>query len=118
MKTYFKIIYILSTLIINYQYAFASGTDSIKYESITPFSGWSKNIADSYSGWNSLYHLGGIGLTYLLVENNYDAKLLRATSKIDHDLSVQLGFPGVMLGYLTPMTLPVGMYLFSDKNDN
>jgi hypothetical protein len=91
---------------------------TLKQETVTPFTDLGMNLVDSYTGWNSLYHIAGVGLTYFCVKNNYDAKLLTATSKMDADLSEQIGFPGMMMGYITPMVLPVSMYLFSDKQDD
>ena len=118
MKIQIRTCFIIALLLIQFQQALANPDNEVKQQSVTPFTGLGTNLIDTYSGWNSLYHVGAVGLTYFIVKNNYDAKLLRATSKMDHDLSVQIGYPGVMMGYYVPMTLPIGMYLFSDKQDD
>ncbi len=84
---------------------------------VNAITGLGKNIIESYSGWNSLYHIAGVGLTYFLVKNDYDASMLKATSKMDENTSVAIGFPGIMLGYIAPMAVPATMYFAGRKNN-
>lgn len=82
-----------------------------------PFTGITSNMKKSYTGRNLLYHLGGIGVTYVIVNSGTDAKMLRATSRINSGLADRAGFAGIMTGYITPVVLPVSMYL-AGRNDH
>ena len=88
-----------------------------KIKNINLFMGITGNLKKSYTGRNMLYHLGGIGLTYILVYSGADATTLRATSKIHSGLADRAGFAGIMTGYITPVALPVSMYL-AGRNDH
>ncbi|MFC2084074.1 phosphatase PAP2 family protein [Bacteroidota bacterium] len=108
------ILFILITIKIN-----AQGGDGEKEAvALTPFSFLGKNITESYTNRNLLFHLGAVGLTYLIVESNLDARILETTSKMDYNTSEMLGMPGIIIGYSAPILVPVGMYLFSQKNSH
>ena len=92
--------------------------DEKRRTGLTPFSYIGKNIAESYTGWNSLFHIGAAGLTYFIVTSNLDASVLEATSKMDYNTSQIIGMPGIITGYLAPVLVPVGMYLFSGKDSD
>jgi hypothetical protein len=83
-----------------------------------PLTNLGDNIVKSYSGWNALYHIGGISLTYIIVNSNLDASMLRATSKMNHATSERVGFPGIMTGYITPVLLPSAMFCIAGKNND
>ncbi len=74
------------------------------------------NFLNSFTG-NNLYYLGtGIGLTCLCVFSDLDAKVLETTSKMNRKTTEKIGFPGIMAGYILPVSLPVGLY-FSSKDE-
>jgi hypothetical protein len=51
---------------------------------VTPFTDLGKNFINSYAGWNSLYHITAVGITYVSVKSGLDAEILKITSGIDH----------------------------------
>jgi membrane-associated phospholipid phosphatase len=44
---------------------------------LSPFSNLGSNIYDSFIGYNTFFHLGGIGLTFLMVYNDWDYAIYR-----------------------------------------
>jgi membrane-associated phospholipid phosphatase len=82
-----------------------------------PFSDIGENALNSIIGWNSLYHLTAIGLTALIVYDNLDAKTLKTVQKWDKKESNAFGVPGMAIGTIAPIALPISMYLASGDGD-
>jgi len=112
-----KIIMTVSFIAISIPMLGSDDPNNVKKVKINPFTNIGQNFIDSYTGWNSLIHISAIGLTYLLVESNIDANMLKATSSIDQKTSEIIGLPGILLGYTVPIILPTVMY-FSGKDSN
>jgi membrane-associated phospholipid phosphatase len=93
--------------------------NSVKEEdySPSPFSNIGENSLNSFIGWNSLYHLTAIGLTAFIVYDNLDVKTLRTAQKWDKNESNAFGVPGMAIGTIAPIALPISMYLASGDGD-
>jgi membrane-associated phospholipid phosphatase len=91
-------------------------TNNTNSERLTPLTDIGGNFVDSYSGWNSLFHIAAIGITYVSVQTGFDAGVLRITSGMDPAFSGLVGHTGVMLGYFVPIIVPATMYFISDNN--
>jgi membrane-associated phospholipid phosphatase len=119
MKSY-KIILLIILLLSNASYnSIASDSDNNNnIIRITPFTDIDKNFIDSYAGWNSLYHISAVGLTYISVNSGLDAKILRLTSGMDPAFSSVIGHTGLFLGYLAPIAVPATLYFVSEKNSD
>lgn len=77
-------------------------------------SGLDENFQNSYNKNNLLYLGAGIGLTVICVMSNLDAKMLEATSKMNRHTTEQIGFPGIIGGYIFPVSIPAGLYLLGN----
>jgi membrane-associated phospholipid phosphatase len=85
---------------------------------VTPFKDLGKNFIDSYTGWNSLYHISAVGITYISVTSGLDAEILKITSGIDPAISSTIGHTGLFLGYIAPIAVPATLYFMSEKNSD
>lgn len=66
-----------------------------------------------------MFHLGAIGLTYVIVESNLDGWMLEQTSKIDNDFYYNaIGHAGIITGYIVPIVVPASLYLVGGKNSD
>lgn len=83
---------------------------------VTPLKDIGTNFINSYTGWNSLYHIAAAGITYVSVNTGIDAEVLRITAGTDPELSSVVGHTGIMLGYFAPIVIPATMYLVSKNN--
>ena len=62
-----------------------------------------KNVAEIFWGWNLLWHLAAISLTYILVTSGFDWLYFKSTRSSALDTFL---FPAVILGGLVPLTTP------------
>jgi membrane-associated phospholipid phosphatase len=85
---------------------------------VTPLTDIGTNFINSYTGWNSLYHIAAVGITYVSVQSGIDAEVLRITSGMDPAFSSVVGHTGIMLGYFAPIVVPATMYFMSEKNND
>jgi len=114
LKTLF---YLIVIIFIYVQFSYGSdpgNPDSLN--NVTPLTDIGTNFINSYTGWNSLYHIGAIGFTYISVKSGLDAEVLRITSGMDPQFCSAVGHTGLFLGYITPIILPATMY-FTSKNN-
>lgn len=72
---------------------------------------------DSFVGWTTALHFGAAGSTALLIATDVDADVQRWAGGMDEATSLGLSLPGLAGGMLVPITVPLGMYLFSDDPD-
>lgn len=87
-------------------------------DNIKPWTNIKNNIKSAYTGWNTLYHITALGLTYTVVNTEYDAKILKKTSKINANFRDVYGHAGIYSGYLLPIIVPVSMYFNSEKDSD
>ena len=76
---------------------------------ITPFSNLGKDAMRSVSGYNSLFHIGGIAATYVLIKSNIDYNVHNYFSQNIHIYDAP-SIPAVYIGYTFPVILGIGMY--------
>jgi membrane-associated phospholipid phosphatase len=111
-------------LVIIFSFCFTTNIFSSDLENtpsptnVTPFTDLGKNFIDSYSGWNSIYHIGAVGITYASVNSGLDAEILRITSGIDPAFSSTIGHAGLFLGYIAPIAVPATLFFMSEKNSD
>lgn len=79
-----------------------------------------RNIAEIFRGWNLLWHLAAISLTYILVISGFDWFYFRSTRSSALEAFL---FPAAIVGGFVPLTLPfitlaVGKYRKSFKISN
>src|SRR6266568_783561 len=67
------------------------------------------SVARCFLGINALWHLLAIGLTYILVTSGFDWRYFEFTRG---PLFVSAGLPAALLGFLVPIIVPIGLYLF------
>ncbi|MFI5205651.1 MAG: phosphatase PAP2 family protein [Candidatus Paceibacterales bacterium] len=75
----------------------------------------SRNIADCYSGWNLLWQVVMIVLTFVSVNTGFDWLYYEWTRNATLQLFM---FPAVFLGFLVPVFLPIVMYLYGALTKN
>lgn len=74
------------------------------------FTRFNKNIIESFSGYNILWHLLAIGLTFLLVISGFDWYYFENTrNTIVGKITLSAG----IIGFLVPIFLPICIYLFN-----
>ena len=67
------------------------------------------HLAASYSGWNSLAHLGGVGATWFLIETQIDASVQTWSARRHKVLSAAASFPALAGGFFGPALVPFYM---------
>ena len=73
------------------------------------------NLAASYSDWNSLAHLGGVGATWLLIETQIDASVQSWSARRHKVLSAAASFPALAGGFFGPALVPFYMMRSADS---
>ncbi len=89
---------------------------SWKYN-IHPFSKLGNNTAASFWGYNSLFHIGGIAATYLIVESGIDKNVHNYFSQ-NRDIFNASSLPAVYIGYTAPVLLGASLYGFGWYKNN
>ena len=65
-----------------------------------------KNVAKIFSGYNLLWHLLAIILTYIIVVSGFDWRYFLLTSKISW---LWLLFPAIIFGGILPIIVPLAL---------
>ena len=76
-----------------------------------------KHVRESYSGWNSLAHIGAVGATYLLIESGVDADVQTWAARRNETLSIATSVPALIGGFFVPVAVPLYM-MRSDATRN
>ena len=76
-----------------------------------------KHVRESYSGWNSLTHIGAVGATYLLSESGVDADVQAWSARRNETLSIAASVPALIGGFFVPVAVPLYM-MRSDATHN
>ena len=74
-----------------------------------------EHVRESYSGWNSLAHIGAVGATYLLIESGVDADVHAWSARRNETLSIAASVPALIGGFFVPVAVPLYM-MRSDAN--
>ena len=75
-----------------------------------------QNTEESFLGWNSLFHLGAFGMTYLLIDKGIDRKVQNWAAEHYNPTSLAWSFPGLIIGTFTPVAVPLTiMYRSNDS---
>ena len=69
---------------------------------------------DSYSGRNSLSHIGAVGATWLLIESGVDADVQAWSARRNEILSVGASVPALIGGFFVPVAVPLYMMRSDD----
>jgi len=114
MKTIIILNHFILVLLLLPRFASAAspGTEE-NLTQITPFTDIGQNVVTSYSGWNSVYHIGAMMITAVSVSTGIDAEILRLSSRMDPAITSIIGHTGLMIGYAAPIIAPATMYLIS-----
>ena len=75
------------------------------------------HVRESYSGWNSLAHIGSVGATYLLIESGVDADVHAWSARRNETLSIATSVPALIGGFFVPIAVPLYM-MRSDATRN
>jgi len=70
-----------------------------------------KNIAGVFKGYNWVWHLIAITLTYILVRSGFDWWYFEATRS---STLLLLTLPAAVIGFFVPIILPVALYIFGE----
>lgn len=81
-----------------------------------PWTGLGRNAADSFLGWNSLFHLGAFGVTAVLSPAGVDYEVHRYF--FQHDGHSAAGIPGAVLGAVGPLVTIGGLWLAGRRCDD
>lgn len=65
------------------------------------------HVRESYSGWNSLAHIGAVGATYLLIESGVDADVHAWSARRNETLSIAASVPALIGGFFVPVAVPL-----------
>ena len=76
-----------------------------------------EHVKESYSGWNSLAHIGAVGATYLLIESGVDADVQAWSARRNETLSIVASVPALIGGFFVPVAVPLYM-MRSDATRN
>ena len=76
-----------------------------------------EHVIESYSGWNSLAHIGAVGATYLLSESGVDADVHAWSARRNETLSIAASIPALIGGFFVPVAVPLYM-MRSDATRN
>ena len=76
-----------------------------------------EHVRESYSGWNSLAHIGAVGATYLLSESGVDADVQAWSAQRNETLSIAASVPALIGGFFVPVAVPLYM-MRSDATRN
>ena len=68
-----------------------------------------EHVKESYSGWNSLAHIGAVGATYLLSESGVDADVQAWSARRNETLSIAASVPALIGGFFVPVAVPLYM---------
>lgn len=74
-----------------------------------------EHVAESYSGWKGLAHIGAVGATWLLVETKVDAEVQTWAARRNETLSIATSAPALIGGFFIPAAVPFYM-LRSDES--
>jgi membrane-associated phospholipid phosphatase len=75
-----------------------------------------KHFIQSFTYNYGLNHIAGIGLTWGMVKGGVDWEIRKFSSR---NIGIQYaGLPSVILGGLTPMILPIGLYLYGKSEQD
>ena len=69
-----------------------------------------RNIASLYRGWNLFWQVVFIGITYVCVNTGFDWFYYSNTRS---SFIWSVSFPSAILGFLMPLFLPIGMFLYA-----
>ena len=65
------------------------------------------NTKESFLGWNSAFHLGAFGITYLMIDQGIDRKAQNAVADDYNPKSLFWSFPGLIIGTFVPVVVPL-----------
>ena len=82
---------------------------------LTPTWHLAEHVRESYSGRNSLAHIGAVGATYLLIESGVDADVHAWSARRNETLSIAASVPALIGGFFVPVAVPLYM-MRSDAN--
>lgn len=68
-----------------------------------------EHVKESYSGWNSLAHIGAVGSTWLLIESGVDADVQAWSARRNETLSIAASVPALIGGFFVPVAVPLYM---------
>ena len=68
-----------------------------------------EHVKESYSGWNSLAHIGAVGATWLLIKSGVDADVQAWSARRNETLSIAASVPALIGGFFVPVAVPLYM---------
>ncbi len=68
-----------------------------------------EHVRESYSGWNSLAHIGAVGTTWLLSKSGVDADVQAWSARRNETLSIAASVPALIGGFFVPVAVPLYM---------
>ncbi len=74
-----------------------------------------KNIVSVFAGYNWLWHVVAIALTFILVNSGFDWWYFESTRS---GLLLSLTLPAAILGFFIPIILPVSLYIWGEARNN
>ena len=76
---------------------------------LTPTWHLAEHVIESYSGRNSLAHIGAVGATWLLIKSGVDADVHVWSARRNETLSIAASAPALIGGFFVPITVPLYM---------
>ena len=108
-RLYVKIVVILV-------FCLFSGQASTEINIKKSFQSIGQNTKESFLGWNSAFHLGAFGMTYLLINQGIDRKVQNAVADDYNPTSLAWSLPGLILGSFAPVVVPLTIMYKSDDS--
>jgi hypothetical protein len=84
---------------------------------LNPFTNIGNNTVASFTGYNLLFHAGGIAATYGIIKSDLDYNLHNYFYKNESKYNAY-SVPAVYIGYFSPLLLGGGMYITGLASDN
>jgi membrane-associated phospholipid phosphatase len=77
-----------------------------------------QHTKESFAGPNAMLHLAAVGVTWLMVETDVDARAQRWADGLDGTASRVARIPGLAGGMLVPTVLPIWLYVSANRRDD